>query len=326
MATYSEYVDLLSTASLDLHPENRGCLFTNQLPNAQLLPPNTYVGLEGISYINTFYNVKKKYASLTIFDMLKEYPPHSARNSHDYPIYGKFYPIHLKEGIYHTITELCKMLNECLRESLCPYFSEKKEPTFTYNPVTMRFSYDLEGFWGSIWFRGDLLNLMGIETKQSNMNEYVIIGKSKNSDTYEYPRSLLTPRKKEVEKTEMVTRHFAVAAMWTADSSEEKGTFEYIAQLKVVNSMVLYTNIIDSQITGDVYSQVLRIVPIKASNPVGASIVTHFTKPYYMKCNRRYISSITIEIKDLAGREIEFLQGIVRVKLRFTTAPSLTQE
>ena len=62
--TWSEYVDLLSTASLDLYPENVGSIFTNKLVVPQQLPDNTYVALEEIGYINTFYNVKKTFSSI----------------------------------------------------------------------------------------------------------------------------------------------------------------------------------------------------------------------------------------------------------------------
>ena len=161
------------------------------------------------------------------------------------------------------------------------------------------------------------------------MKEYTVIGKSKLGPTYEYPKSLIpkpkfaiTSSQDEGEGPETITRHFRnPAVLWESDTEVMKNQFEFVAQLTLVNSMVLYINCIDSQVTGDSFSDSLRIIAIKGNEKPGASIVTHFTKPYFLRVNKRYIPTITIQIKDLAGRPIDFKQGVVRVKLRFTTQP-----
>ena len=329
--TWSEYVDLLSTASLDLYPENVGSFFTNKLVVPQQLPDNTYVALEEIGYINTFYNVKKTFSSLTIFDMFEEFPANTPPiNENPYPIYGAYKTCPLKEGLYGSMSELCDMLNDAIRNSGC---SQVKDKTiFTFDPVTMKFSYNLEGLWLSLWIRGDLLNMLGIEHSKATYVQYVILGKSKTGPTYEIPESEIPKKPEELKPLmeysgqhraeKLVTRHFRNPHIqWQADSQDMKNEFEFVAQLTLVNSFVVYIDCIDSQVTGDSFSDALRIIAIKGDDKPGSSIVTHFTKPYFLRVNKRYIPTITIKIQDLAGYPIDFKQGVVRIKLQFTTQP-----
>lgn len=316
--TWSEYVDLLSSASLDLYPENHGSFFTNKLIVPQQLPQDTYVALEEISYVNTMYNVKHSSNSLTIFDMLAETPPHSEANPNAYPLYGTFKYCALKEGYYSSFQQLCDMLNEAVKKSDCEQV--KNRNVFSYDPITMKFSYDVEGLWLSLWLSGDILSILGIEMEKATNRQYVVIGKPKLKPTYEYPKSLIpkpvAPGEKETE-----TRHFTQPRMMWDSVQKTKDQFEFVAQLTLVNSFVVYIDCIDSQVTGDCFSDALRIVPIKGGDKPGTTVVTHFTKPYFLRCNKRYIPSITIQIQDLNAQPIDFKQGIVRVKLRFTTQP-----
>ena len=95
--TWSEYVDLISSASMDLHPENHGSSFTNELVIPQQLPENTYVSLEEISYVSAFYNIRDSRNNITIYDFLYEYPPNTERNPNAYPTYGAYRNCALKE-------------------------------------------------------------------------------------------------------------------------------------------------------------------------------------------------------------------------------------
>ena len=90
--TWTEYVDLVSTASLDLYPGNVGSSFVNKLVVPQQLPNNTFVSLEEIGYVNSFYNVRKTQNSITIYDMLYEVAANTPKlNPNPYPIYGAYF-------------------------------------------------------------------------------------------------------------------------------------------------------------------------------------------------------------------------------------------
>ena len=322
--SWSEYVDLLSTSSLDLYPHNVGSSFTNKLVVPQQLPDNAYVALEEVGYVNSFYNVTMNKNSLTIFDMLYEIPAETPKlNPNPYPIYGAYFNCPLKEGFYDSPQELCDMINRAIQAT---DVSQTKDKTiFSYDPVTMKIDYDIEGLWLAMWLRGDLIQMLGLEQTQANDRQYVVIGKSKDGPTYEYPKSLIQTNQilgRPNAEEETVTRHFRnPGVLWKADVEKPKDDFEFVAQLILVNSMIVYIDCIDSQVMGDSFTDALRIVPIKADEKRGSSVVTHFIKPYFLRCNKRYIPNISIEIRDLAGVPIDFKQGIVRVKLRFTAQP-----
>lgn len=342
--TFHEYIDLLSTASLQEYPSNKGSSFTNRLVTPQVLPDHSYVGLEEISYINTFYTISRDNNYLAIYDMLYEHPPNSKENPNDFVTYGSFYFAPLKLGIYKNLQDLCDMVNEALRNSKCPQLQGRT--IFTYDPVKLKFTYDITGLWLSLWLYGDLINILGVEKKIASENEYTVIGHDKLKPTYEYitnppsppeepPKNTNSPfryteKKKiqsfQISEPEVTIRHFQHPdEVWKSDSKEPKRTFSCVAQLCSVNSFCVFTDIIQSQVTGDVYSDALRFISINSTDQLGASVVTHFSKPFYYKCNKRFIDTISIEIRDIAGRPINFLQGHVRIKLHFIVKPpSLT--
>ena len=346
-----EYIDLISTASMDLFPDNTPSSFTNQLKVAQKLPEVAYCALEEISYVNTFYTITKDNDSLTIFDMLYEHGPRTEKNKSDHSTYGTFFFAPLRIGIYKTLPDLCSMLNQAITDSGCPQVQGRT--IFSYDPVSLKFSYDIENMYLSLFIKGNLINILGIKKKQASDNEYTVIGYPKQGPTYDYttfpPKP--NPNKQttydlsssmawecscpsstrpqpyawgdwEIDKPQTFKRHFQnPQTQWPSDLEAMKGTFEMVAQLSFRNSIVIYVNIIQSQLTGDSYSEALRIVPIKATTDQSECITTYFNKPYYLRTSKRFISSITVQIRDLANRPVEFLQGVVRLKLRFTEKP-----
>ena len=304
--TWSEYVDLISTASLDLHPENHGSSFTNELVIPQQLPENTYVSLEEISYVSAFYNIQHSRNNITIYDMLYEYPPNTERNPNRYPIYGAYRNCPLKEGYYDSMEKLCEALNEAIKQSGVQQV--KNRDIFKFNPTTMKFSFDVEGLWLTMWLRGDILHYLGVITTRATDYEYVTIGKPRTGPTYVFPTA-----------SGPITRRFEGNPKWTWSVSEQetKDEFDYVAQLRIIDSFVVYIDCVTSQVTGDTFSNALRILPIKEEK-AGTNITHSFEKVYPLKVNKRYIPSIKVEIRDLYNELIDFKVGFVRLKLRFT--------
>ena len=303
--TFSEYVDLISTASMDLYPSNHGSSFINKLVVPQHLPENTYVSLEEISYVSAFYNISKKRNSITIFDFLYEHPPNKGLNPNPYPIYGEYFNCPLQAGYYDSMDKLCEALNTSVKKSGVEQV--KNRNIFSFDPTTLKFSYNLEGLWLTLFLRGDILNYLGVETTQASPRQYIGLGYPKLTPTYEYPTS-----------TGKVIRHFAFPqALWISDESKLSDTFEFVAQLRVINNFIVYVDCIASQVTGDCFSDALRIIPIKAEK-VGTNVTHSFQKTYALKVNKRFIPSIKVEIRDFYNELIDFKVGAVRLKLRFT--------
>ena len=296
--TSTEYIDLLSTSSLDLYPNNVGSRFTNKLVVPQNLPEEVYVGLTEISYTNSFYNVVQEDNSVTLFDWFYAHAPASEFNPSQDVRYGKMFLAKMEDGFYDSPQKVCDMMNKAIQN--CGVSQVRTKKIFSYDSINRKFSYDVSGLWISLWLRGPILHLLGVERKQATNSQYVILGKSKVGSSYNYQsreRFFLNPESR-----------------WNAVSNS-KDRMGHVCQLVQIDTMVIYTDIITSQVTGDCFSDTLRMVPIKGE--ISKRVVQHFERPYYLKVNKRYIPSITIYIKDLFDNFIDFKQGIVRLKLRF---------
>ena len=308
MAGFSNdmYVDLVSTACQDEYPSNTGSNFTNKLPVPLYFPEDTYCALEEVSYTNSFYNVKGERNRISVYDFETEYPPLSAHNKHEYPIYGAFHNVELKDGYYTSKVDLIKMINEVIQNTGVK--SVQKKEIFKYDPTTLKVHYDMTGIQASIFLKGALLNLLGMKTgRQAGPDMFMVIGWEKQGLTFEWTD------KKGVKTTR---HHYHPRIQWRSDGIN--GESDSPVNLAPYTSMAIYADCIVSQVTGDQYSDNLRCLPIKDPSVTLPSQIIHEVKnPYYLKTNKRYFESITIYIKDLQDNFIDFLSGEVRVKLRF---------
>ena len=84
-----------------------------------------------------------------------------------------------------------------------------------------------------------------------------------------------------------------------------------------LNYALVYTDIIENQIFGDVIKPILKIIPIKSYND--SEVVTFFDNLHYVKLSKNNISTINIQIRDLFGEQIKFENkfSFVIVKLHF---------
>ena len=84
-----------------------------------------------------------------------------------------------------------------------------------------------------------------------------------------------------------------------------------------LNYALVYTDIIENQIFGDVIKPILKIIPIKSYND--SEVVTFFDNLHYVKLSKDSISTINIQIRDLFGEQIKFQNkfSFVIVKLHF---------
>ena len=304
--TSDKFIDLISTASLDMYPQNTPGCFTNALLHPLEFPENTHVALEEIAFTNCFYNVEGNRNTLTLWDRSYANPPHSRYNPTDEILYGHFFDVQLKEGYYSSVQKLCDMVNQILRESESKQFKGKN--VFRYDESDMKIHYDLKGLEVALFIRGPVLNLFGIEIAEAKVNQYVVIGIEKHGNTFEWKKKDGT----------FETRRYISGGDW--NGTEMLGKMAHVAPLSTFSTMAIYTDVITSQVTGNVYSDILRFVPIKAQGVLAETIYECRT-PYYLKLRKRYIRSITIHIKNLQNEFINFRLGQTRLKLRFKQIP-----
>ena len=290
------YINLYSGSSSKLYPSNNGSKFINKLPEDITLSEDCCVGLSQVSYNNNFYNIKNNRDSLHIFDMLYCFEPHTKDNPSAEKKYGKYFMVDIQEGFYSDPVHFCKYINEKVKKSGVVQLKDKN--VFSYNPVRGKFSYDIEGFWGSIWMRGEVLFILGADSSKHKI-EYGIIGHSKVSPTYTYNND--------------VRKYLHPEKMFEATTSITKDEFMYVSQVSSTDFMNIYLDVIQPQICGDQFAQLLKSISIEGK--IGQRIVKNFDKPFYVPLNTRFLSSIECHIKDLYDDFLTFNQGIVSLTL-----------
>ena len=84
------------------------------------------------------------------------------------------------------------------------------------------------------------------------------------------------------------------------------------------NMLVVYTDICESYITGDVQSSLLRIIPIDTENyPYGSIKTRSFSPGKYIPRLHTNFQTIEIDIRDHLGNPVPFENGSLTVMLHF---------
>jgi len=82
-----------------------------------------------------------------------------------------------------------------------------------------------------------------------------------------------------------------------------------------VNTLFIYTDIIEPQIVGNKLAPLLRIVPIEGS--IGKLAYNSYPNPHYVDLLSNSFDTVRILLKDIAGNILNFEYGQVIVKLHF---------
>lgn len=88
----------------------------------------------------------------------------------------------------------------------------------------------------------------------------------------------------------------------------------------IPDKMLIYCDIIEPQICGDVWSKILRSVstPSKSERSnFGRPCTNEFTQLQYVTVQMKHFDSITIDIRDINGELMPFQFGTLSVKLHF---------
>ena len=82
-----------------------------------------------------------------------------------------------------------------------------------------------------------------------------------------------------------------------------------------VSNLYIYSNIVDYEISGNVFTQLLKTV--RGTGKFGEDIKLMYSRPQYKKVASRNIKEIEIEIRDDQGKIVEFQYGKVTLILHF---------
>ena len=82
-----------------------------------------------------------------------------------------------------------------------------------------------------------------------------------------------------------------------------------------LHSLYIYLNIVGSQIVGDVFAPLLRIVPTKGKN--GDIITIQYDTPQYLPVTTKDFEILEVLLADETGKKIPFERGTVVLTLHF---------
>ncbi|KMQ81411.1 lrr and pyd domains-containing protein 3-like protein, partial [Lasius niger] len=90
----------------------------------------------------------------------------------------------------------------------------------------------------------------------------------------------------------------------------------YVADLSThYKVLLLYTDIIEPQIVGDVTAPLLRIVSVSGQD--GELVSAQYERPHYLPVSRKTIDTIEMNIRLHTGELVPFERGRSYVKLHF---------
>ena len=323
MSSYAEYIDVISDGCIRMFPDNTSSAFTNQLPCPQEFPENTYVAVNEINFVNCMYNITAGQETITIFDWLQKIPVGAEGNENGTEaVWGEYIVCPIEEGFYGDFPSMCKAVNKAIKDSGIIRLANKD--IFSYNPINMKYSYDVRDLWISIFINGNLTYFLGFELqREETANDFFTIGKPKLTTTYEWTdengiKSIRPLRRPGYTFDVSMKDEKTKAPLMKAQLTQ-------VGQLSMTNTFAIYSDIVTSQIFGGEYGSILRAVPfsIKDTSNSGNSTTIVFDNLYFLKVNRSYIPSIRIELRDLSGNLLAIKAGRTRVKLKFTVRPPL---
>ena len=230
----SFYVTLVSGSSQHLYP-NTASKFTNNLVSPLALEEGVEFGICEISYIRNMNNIDitDGWAG-SVFDHL--YENNIQSNGVKSTMYGKYFPLKIKSGIYESHEEICDCMNAIIQLNI-PRLKNIK--VFSYDKTIRRYKINAKKYYLTISVRKDFSRIIGAGDRP------IRIGLSKNGGSYKYGGK--------------VRKYLDSTKTWIARSD---GVRKYAGDLKRIDTFLIYSNLVSEQYTGDTFSNLLRMCPV----------------------------------------------------------------
>ncbi len=120
-------------------------------------------------------------------------------------------------------------------------------------------------------------------------------------------------------KADDTSRLLGLEELKSSKYSAKRIAYEYVLpnppKLNIVNSLYIYTDIVENDLVGDELVPLLRAVDVSGEH--GAIIHEAFHRCYYKRVNRSNIPSIEIQLNTETGSEVKFETGHVISVLHF---------
>ena len=313
----SFYVNLSSSRSKDVFPNNRPNSFKNQLPRELKLDGDWEVGLTEVTYP-------------------------SSLNSFDKPIRLEFIVYRLDNGGQIKPTVFLDSIHGTIRKFSIPlqYNIPNLETNFheVYQGLLFIRSIDTfvivipAGSYTIPTFVESFQNLLAAEIAKLIPHKYI---RTRNDPTFplgnlfnfsylplanRFHSKLVFPFLDVVYfKEDNAARVFGLPPVldnaFRLEKVSEEFIFPHAPSLRSTNRLYCYSDIMDYELVGDALVPLLR--GIEVSGEHGEIVHIAFDKPYYKRVSRSIIPSIEIQINSETGEEVNFTSGQVDCTLHF---------
>lgn len=201
----------------------------------------------------------------------------------------------LEPGRYTNIDELLTKIEKLA----VPFTTVITLPKLSHNPIsrriTMIFGETVNGILLKFKFSEELTDLLGLFGGLHSVQERMIA-----SIPYDM-----------VDQTNMLP---PINIVFANDVYEARHAYDITGGIR---SLLVYSDVVDYSLVGNVFAQLLRVVKIPPGSQFGESVDVTYEKPYYLPLANREINTIEIDIKDDSGEPIRFEFGRVEVTLHF---------
>ena len=264
-------------------------------------PINTPIGSKiavlEISYNNKLF-VDDENASIEIFCWDIQLPGN---------VWGKKSIIQLHKESFASIDSLVGSLNNYIFDA-SPAIKQKRTKLFQYDRHLDRLWLVLEDDdLITIRLRGKILNLLGVTNKELSKKFYIIVGRSKEGDGYEWNGQYRKFDKNFLEDLKSV--------------SQKTNIFQFPPKIHDdFSTVILYSNIVESSYIGHGRAPILRLFPFQPSQNNEMITISFAASPQYLNLVSNQIQLIALELRSLNGNFIP-LSGYCRITLELILPP-----
>ena len=259
---------------------NKICNFTTTLPAALQLDSSWKVGLSEIHYTNSWFNLKT-WNYVTLVDQLTYAPLAEA--------------FRIAPGRYMEINKLLREISKSVTKvaglSVLPAM-EYDEPSQKFRMRPGKMTDETVVVYV---FSEELASMLGVTNGYDgkNENEYAMATANRENGGSDIIETVIWS---------------AVSWMLAKDCYDMNAG---------INSLYVYSDVVDYSIVGSVKAPLLRVVHIPPKSKFGDPVHIMYDRPYYLPLATKDIHEIEIAIRDDSGDLIDFKFGRVEVTLHF---------
>ena len=317
------YLTLLSNTSISDYPNNGPSGFKVALPNVHELHGDEWqVGLASLIYPRTWVNMPdptkeqlKEFRHQGVF-YARLFSQRRPARYNDRTKYSdeRWVPLYVPVGYYETVGDLMKGVRQALRDEFGQSLADQ-EFKFTFDEDAKRVTIAIPTF--SVL----ALNPWMVDLLESNtFNQTILHYRHFPSWTKYYEQFSM-----------LGLDEYTTTLPWTAEELEEEIkilpflTFTVKARTdKVISwcpshlsfqTIYIYSDVVASQVVGDVRANLLRVIAPKGSH--GDVISENFEHLFYNDVRIKSFNTIEILLRGDTGRAIPFLGGVGEVTLHF---------